>query len=316
MQPETTNTSMEQTIDKGRQPVTPLPFFAPISVTQLYSAAPRIIPYVPSRLGYTLCDLLGALVGPRLPIWSNVLGNLSVLMPNTSLAQRQAAGRRVMMRYFKNYFDLFRFPSLSSEALRQTTVVGGAEHVHHSLEGGRGLIVVAPHCGNYTAIVGPLAQKLDVQALLVVEQMVDPQIHSIINRMRQMRGVDIQPLGPTIGRSILHALRRNHVVVLGADRPIAERTVTVDFFGRPSPLPSGPAALALRTGVPVVAVLMGRLPDNRSWARFDPPFKFDQTGDLEQDVYNATQQIAKRMEAFIRHDPSQWMISERVWPET
>jgi lauroyl/myristoyl acyltransferase len=298
----------------GRHSLMPSSFFARVPIAELFIVAAHVVPYVPSRLGYVLCEMLGATIGPRLPTWQHVLANLHITMPAASAAERRAAAYRVMIRFFKNYFDLFRFPTLSPEALKHTMVVEGLEHVQRALAGGRGLLAVAPHCGNYTALVGPVVQHFGTPALLVVERMADPRIHQLINRMRQLPGVDVQPLGPMIGRSILQVLRKNQAVVLAGDRAIAANTLMVNFFGRPTPIPSGPATLALRTGVPVVPCFTHRLSDNRSLAYFDPPLVFKRSGNDSQAVHDATQQIATIMEAYIRRDPSQWMVAESVWP--
>ncbi len=298
----------------GRQRMTPSSVLDYVPLAQLFTMAAQVVPYVPPRLGYVLCEVLGAAIGPRLLAWQHVLANLQITMPAASTAERRAAAHRTMIGFFKNYFDLFRFPSLSPEALKRTTVVEGLEHLHRALAGGRGSLVVAPHCGNYTALVGPVVQYLGSPVLLVVERMPDPHIHQVVNRMRQLPDVDVQPLSPRIVRSIIQALRNNQPVVLGGDRAIAENTLTVNFFGRPTPIPSGPAILALRTGVPVVPCFINRLSDNRSLVHFDPPLVFEQSNDRKQAVRDATQQIAAIMEQYIRRDPSQWLVAEPVWP--
>jgi lauroyl/myristoyl acyltransferase len=73
--------------------------------------------------------------------------------------------------------------------------------------------------------------------------------------------------------------------------------------------------LALRTGVPLLTSFMQRLPDNRTLVHFDPPLAFARTADLQADVRAATAQIAAIMARYIRHDPAQWLVAERVWEQ-
>jgi KDO2-lipid IV(A) lauroyltransferase len=283
-------------------------------IAPLLTAATRIVPHVPPRLGYALCEALGAAIGPRVPAWNHVLANMAAVMPDADPIERAAAARGVMIGLFKNYFDLFRFHTLSPEALDRYAVVEGQQHVEQALARGKGLVMVAPHCGNYTIIFAPLIRYFNTRVLLVVERMVDPQAHTIINRMRRLPGIDIEPLGPNVGRVVLRALRQNHVVLLGGDRAIAENSITVRFFGRPTPMPSGPAALALRTGAPLLTAFTNRLPDNRSLARLDPPLLIERSGSLQNDICDVTQKIAYIMQAYIRRDPAQWLVAEPVWP--
>jgi phosphatidylinositol dimannoside acyltransferase len=286
-----------------------------MQIATLLNSAARLVPYVPPRLGYALCQRLGAIVGPRLPAWQSVLANLEVILPGADPAEREAAARRVMIGIFKNYFDLFRFHTLSSLALEQTMIMEGGQHVERALARGKGLLVVSPHCGNYTIVFTAVIRHFNTRALLIVERMPDPRVHGIMNRMRQMPGIDIEPLGPNVGRVILRALRHNQIVALGGDRAIAANSVTVNFFGRPTPIPSGPATLALRTKAPLLTAFTNRLPDDRSWVRFDPPLLIDGSGSLQDDICDVTQKIAYIMQAYIRRDPSQWLVADPVWPK-
>jgi phosphatidylinositol dimannoside acyltransferase len=160
-----------------------------------------------------------------------------------------------------------------------------------------------------------MIRHFNTRALLVVERMVDPAVHEVMNRVRAMPGVDVEPLGPHAGRAVLRALRRNHIVVLGGDRAISENNVSVRFFGRLTPMPSGPATLALRTGAPLMTGVAPRLPDDRTLAIFDPPLLIDQSDTSQDAVRDVTQKIAYSMEAYIRRDPAQWLVAERVWSD-
>ncbi len=279
----------------------------------LLTISTRIVPYIPPRLGYLICTILGATVGPRLRAWHHILANLHVIMPHAAPTEHEAAARRVLIGMFKNYFDLMRFHRLPPDTLQRTIVVRGFEHVEHALAQGGGVLIVAPHCGPYTIAFAPLAQRIDARVLLIVEQLRDPRLHQIMNTLRQMPNVDVEPLGPPAVQAILRALRNNHVVILGGDRAIAASTLTVPFFERPTSVPSGPATLALRTGTPLMTSYMQRLPDDRALVHFDPPLHFERTGDRQRDVRAATEQIAAIMAGYIRREPSQWLVAEPVW---
>lgn len=280
----------------------------------LLTAALKLVPLVPARIGYPLCTVLGALLGPLLPPWPHVRANLRVTMPDVHESERVAAARRVMIHYFKNYYELFRVHTLTPAALDALATVTGGEHITAALARGRGLLILAPHCGNYGIIFGPVIRHFESEILVVVEQLADPRLHRLMNSVRQMPGVEIEPLGPAAGRKVLRALRQNQIVLTGGDRAIAEAALTVDFFGRPTPLPSGPATLALRTGAPLLTGYTQRLPDNTLAAHFGPALALDRSGDAERDLRDAVQKIAYSMQAYIRHDPSQWIVGEEVWP--
>ena len=62
----------------------------------------------------------------------------------------------------------------------------------------------------------------------------------------------IVSLGPSAGREVMAALKRNDVVCLLCDRDIQRTGVEVEFFGETTTMPAGPATLALRTGAPIL----------------------------------------------------------------
>ncbi len=284
-----------------------------MNFTPLLTTAARVVPHVPPQLGYPLCTVLGATLAPHLPPWHGVLANLRVTLPNVTRAERAAAARRVIIGLFKNYYDLLRFYTLAPDALQRTAITRGWEHPQRALAAGRGVLIVAPHCGPYTIAFAPVAQRIATRVLVVVEQLADPRMHGLMSRLRQLPQVDIEPLGPTIARTVLRALRQNHVVILGGDRALAQSSVVVPFFDRPTPMPSGPATLALRSGTPLLTSFMQRLPDDRTLVHFDPPLSWERTGDLQSDVHAATAQITAIMARYIRHDPAQWLVAEPVW---
>ena len=97
-------------------------------------------------------------------------------------------------------------------------------------------------------------------------------------------------------------------MALLCDRDLSRRGVRVTFFGEETTLPPGPAALALKMGVPMVTA-----------ATF-----FDGAGhrvDIKElslegasDVVTLTQRIATALEGIIRQAPEQWHLFQPNWP--
>ena len=287
----------------------------PMRITFLYQAAGRLIPRIPPSFAYPLCVLVGGVLGPLLPAWQAILANLKVVAPQWTPAEREQAARRAIADLAKSYYDLFRNPSLPGAELADDIVLDGAEHVERALEDGRGVILVAPHTGTYSTVVPIALQRFDANGLLVVEQLDDPGVHEVVNRLRRRPRLEIVTLGPSAGRAALRALRAGYIVALGGDRAIAENSEPVSLFGRPTPIPSGAATLAIRTGAPIVPSEIWRRSDNRPWVRFNPPIQWVPSGDRQRDVRDVTQKIAYHMQEYIGRAPSQWMVAERIWPE-
>ncbi len=112
-------------------------------------------------------------------------------------------------------------------------------------------------------------------------------------------------------------MRRNEIVLLLVDRPMPGEGVPVQFFGETAWLPSGPAAIALKTGASIVIGHCIRLPgDVRFAGGLEPALDYAPllTGDKEADVRAITQAVASAMETLIRRAPDQWYMFRPMWP--
>ena len=68
-------------------------------------------------------------------------------------------------------------------------------------------------------------------------------------------------------------------------------------------------------GAPIVLVFTRRL-SNGYVLSVEEPFTVERTGDEQRDLVNATSRIVEVFERQIRENPEQWVMFQRVWPET
>ena len=128
--------------------------------------------------------------------------------------------------------------------------------------------------------------------------------------------MNVVPLGPGAGTTVMRALKDNHVVCLLADRDLHGGGPEVEFFGERTSMPPGPATLALRTGAPILPTAVyftGRVDGHFGWVR--PPLPVERVGArLRDDVQRITQDLAHELEILIRRAPSQWHMFQPNWP--
>ena len=119
---------------------------------------------------------------------------------------------------------------------------------------------------------------------------------------------------PTLSFELADALRQGEIVALQGDRPRAGgRSVIVSLFGRPMPLPIGPAALARAAGVPIVPVFSFREGRFLIRATVRPPFHVASTADRLADIAGAVHHLAAEIEWAIRQRPYQWFCFRKLW---
>src|SRR5258708_40116655 len=114
-------------------------------------------------------------------------------------------------------------------------------------------------------------------------------------------------------RRVLQALRDEEMVVTAIDRDIVGTGYTMPFFGRLAPIPLGPAAIALRTGTPILPVCVYRLPDDTYQAEAAPLVFAQDTGDHRAGQGRATEPVLRQLEHCIRRHPEQWHAPHTIW---
>ncbi len=119
-----------------------------------------------------------------------------------------------------------------------------------AVQAGRGVIVATAHFGNWDIAGAILARHLPLSA--VVETFSDERLNQLVQDQRKEKGIGIIPMEGS-ARRILRVLHQNQLVAILVDRPVtAEEGTAVTFFGRKTYVPSGPAALALKSGAAIV----------------------------------------------------------------
>jgi KDO2-lipid IV(A) lauroyltransferase len=227
--------------------------------------------------------------------------------------------RRAVQEAFDSYarywLESFRLPNLSVATVERGFDVEGYQHIVDALDEGNGVILVLPHLGGWEW-AGRWIVDQGHQITVVVEQIEPPELFEWFVDLRSKLGMQVVALGPDAGKTVMRALRDNHVVCLLADRDLQGGGPEVDFFGERTTLPGGPAMLGLRTGAPVLPT--GVYFTNRVDGHFAvvrPPLPVErQEKRLRDDVQRITQLLAAELEALIRREPSQWHMFQPNWP--
>jgi len=123
----------------------------------------------------------------------------------------------------------------------------------------------------------------------------------------------VVPLGREATGVVTRVLRGGGLVGLPCDRDVGGGGVRVEFFGEPTTMPGGPAALALRTGATLVTAAVYSGPGRHHRAVVDPPIDTTRRGPFRRDLARLTQEIATRFEVLIGAHPEQWHVFQPVW---
>jgi KDO2-lipid IV(A) lauroyltransferase len=234
--------------------------------------------------------------------------------PGLGGAELQRRVREVFRSYGRYYGESFRLPTIGAEELDRGLTLEGFEQVEESLARGVGPMLVLPHLGSWEWCAYWLTRVRKVPVTAVVERVEPPALFDWFVEFRERIGMEIVPLGPDAGRSIVKAIKQAHVIALLCDRDIGGGGTEVTFFGETTTLPSGPAVLALRTGAPLIPTGVYDQGGGHHHAILRPPIPAERRGSFRDDVARITQAMAYDLEGLIRRAPEQWHLLQPNWP--
>lgn len=194
------------------------------------------------------------------------------------------------------------------------------EHWNDVSRAGGGLVLVTAHLGNYE--VGSMlpSERERRRVHLVREPETDAKAQAVLENVlseftQNQYTMHFQSDDPFQGLALLDALRRGEIVAVQGDRPRAGGwSIDATLFGKPFPLPPGPAVLARTADVPMLPVFVFREGRRRYRVVFRPPIHAPRTGSRSADLEWTMRRVAADLEWAVRREPHQWFCFRRLWP--
>jgi KDO2-lipid IV(A) lauroyltransferase len=239
------------------------------------------------------------------------LANLAECFPNKSEAERRAIAKGTFRHFGQLLLELLRFSSLDDETRARLVDIEGADRVRHAYAGGKGVLFFTGHFGYWElhAIhhgwafepIGVLARALD-----------NPRLNTLLEQIRGVTGNHcIYRQGAV--RRVLKALNGDHGVAMLIDQHMhSPDAIWVNFFERPAATTSTLAALALRTGSPVIPVFALPLPGRRYKFVYEAPVE-PPASESPEAVQEFTQRCTDVLEMHVRRHPELWLWMHRRW---
>jgi KDO2-lipid IV(A) lauroyltransferase len=238
--------------------------------------------------------------------------NLALAFPDRSASERDAILRDHYRELGRVCVEYARLPELADSAPGEiVTEVLGREHPEAALARGRGAVLLTGHVCNFELAGAWLARRSSLPIDFVFKPLHNPAMEEWIAQQRRAAGVGLIPTGAGV-RAVFAALKDNRGVALLGDQDARRHGVFVPFFGRLTSTASGPAALALRTGAPLIMAFDRRLEDGRHRIEFHPPLTIEDPAAPDA-VERLTALHTAALEARIREHPADWFWLHRRW---
>jgi len=239
------------------------------------------------------------------------LQNLEAAFPGRPARERAAIARDMFAHFGRLLTVLLKFSTMRPDEMLACVEFEGEERVRAAHAPGKGVLLFTGHFGYWE--INALVHALELHPMSVLARPLDnPLLHDLLERVRGRTGNSVIYRKGAL-RRVLRALASNQAVAVLIDQHIQTAdAVYVDFFNRPAATTSALAALALRTGAPVIPVFALPLPGGRFRMVYehavDPP-----RADDPDALRDFTQRCTDVLEMYVRRYPGLWLWMHRRW---
>ncbi len=239
------------------------------------------------------------------------LRNLEAAFPVRTYAECRSIARGMFAHFGRLLMVLLKFSTMPAERMLNHVEFDGEDRVvnAHALQ--RGVLLFTGHFGFWE--INALVHALELKPMAVLARPLDnPLLHQLLEMVRTSTGNSVFYRRGAI-RRILRALEANQAVAVLIDQHIQTAdAVYVDFFNRPAATTSALAALALRTGAPVVPAFALPLPGGRFRMVYEHPVDPPRADDPDA-IREFTQRCTDVLEMYVRRYPELWLWMHRRW---
>ena len=194
----------------------------------------------------------------------------------------------------------------------------GRHHLHRALDSGRGALLLGAHLGSFEAMRADGAKRqmpLNIIGHFQHAQMLNA-LFQRLNPELAARVIEIAPDSVDFIFEVKHALEAGQLVGTMGDRVgLNEKSLRVEFFGRPARLPTGPFVLASVLKCPVF-LTFGLYSEPNRYDLHCEPFSDElhlPRAQRAERLHALVQRYATRLEEYCRKAPYNWFNFYDFW---
>jgi KDO2-lipid IV(A) lauroyltransferase len=278
------------------------------AVAALRALVVRLPPAAARAVGSAIGLAFYALDGPHRRL---AVANLRAAFPHRPRRECRRTARRTFAHFGRLVTAILEFSALEPAEMLRRVEFEGAERVEQALARGRGALLFTGHFGFWE--VHALVHALRLGPIAVVARALDnPLLDALLARIRTTTGNIVVYRRGALRRVLRHLAEGRAVAILIDQHIQSADAVMVDFFDRPAATTAALAAVALRTGAPVIPVFA--LPAGRGRYRlvYEPPVEPPAPDDPDP-VRALTQRCTDVLEMYVRRYPELWLWMHRRW---
>lgn len=191
---------------------------------------------------------------------------------------------------------------------------GFSEYAGRLLSEGKGLLFITGHFGNWEWS-NSLSTSLGFSGGSIARPLDNARLNEFVRGIRERNGMRIFDKQGAI-RKALATLKNNEVVGVLIDQDAGPQGLMSPFLGKPASTITIPVELAMRTGAPMIVVVLRRQDGGgkRFKLRFTTtPLRADPKANAETEVKRLVDGLNADLEKLIMEAPEQWFWIHRRW---
>jgi KDO2-lipid IV(A) lauroyltransferase len=278
----------------------------------LYLFAWKLIAVLPEKLAYKFANYVSDQIynknGQGIKRLRSNYGRVMPEYPAQKLEELTKMGMRSYLRY---WFDTFRLSKWSKKRIISTTQVIRENLLRDPIQSKLGCIVALPHAGNWDHAAAYFCST-GITVTAVVQKLKPEAIFKKFLAYRESIGIEAISHKEKTIPILTQRLQEGKLIALVADRDMSRNGIEVNFFGRTSKMPSGPAILAIKTGSPLITAYV-RYTFGGIEIIFDEIVMPVGSATEEEQIKLITQSIADNFAKRIKEYPVDWHMLQRIW---
>ena len=241
-----------------------------------------------------------------------VLENVDRAYPGKfTTPQLEVFAKKIFKNLASIIFEVAWSQRLTNDQLQKYIRIKGFKNLTKGHKKGRGVIVLTCHMSNFELMTTSLLNT-DYQGFCLYRKLDFEPLDKWVHYSRQRYGIKMIPLRGA-SKKIVAILKQEGIVATLLDQNVGwYEGVWVNFFNRPACTNSRLAALAMKTGAPVVPLFARRVGENYI-LEFLPEVPVQVTGDRIKDIEINTQNFTMAVESMVRRCPEQYFWVHNRW---
>lgn len=239
-----------------------------------------------------------------------VTNNLKIILgTNKDISRQVREVFRNFGRYLLEFFRMAKF--LTPDYIKSNVRIRNIEYLDRVLKHGKGGVLLTAHIGNWE-LGGVVISMLGYPVVAIALPHKERPVNDLFNHQREARGIKIVQTNGSI-RKCIEALHENKIVAILADRDFGFRGEIMDFLGRKTSIPQGPAIFCEKVGAPLIPAFLIRVEDDKFELIFEEPVFPPSEGSEEEKVHTLMKQYTAIIERKVREYPTQWLMFREFW---